>query len=253
MAAAAATRPSPPSRTLVPAGTYDHMFYGGMAIALALTVFAGFAPTYYLRLVGDGPKATVSGGPFTSLVHLHGALFTSWVLLFVVQTALVATHRVAVHRRLGVAGAVLAAAMFGVGLSTAIASAARGGAPPGVPPLAFLAIPVFDMALFATFVVAALVMRRDKEAHKRLMLLAYISIIVAAVARLPGVLPMGPLAFFGFGYLFAVVAMLYDFVSRRRVHKVYLWGGGLLIASVPLRLMISGTAAWNAFAEFLTQ
>jgi len=253
MAAAAATRPSPPSRALVPAGAYDHLFYGGMAIALALTALIGFAPTYYLRLVGDGPKATLSGGPFTSLVHLHGALFTSWVLLFVVQTALVATHRVAVHRRLGVAGAVLAAAMFVVGLSTAIASAARGAAPPGVPPLAFLAIPVFDMALFATFVVAALVMRRDKEAHKRLMLLAYISIIVAAVARLPGVLPMGPLAFFGFGYLFAVVAMLYDFVSRRRVHKVYLWGAALMVASVPLRIAISGTAAWRGFAELLTR
>jgi hypothetical protein len=234
-------------------GAYDRLFYGGMAITLALTVLTGFAPTYYLRFLGDGPRATLSGGPFTSLVHLHGALFTGWVLLFVVQTALVASHRVAVHRRLGVAGAVLAAAMVLVGTSTAIATAARGGAPPGVAPLAFLAIPIFDMVLFATFVTTALVMRRDKEAHKRLMLLAYITIIVAAVARLPGVLLLGPLAFFGLGYLFIVVAMIYDFLSRRRVHKAYLWGGGLLVASVPLRLMISGTGVWLGFAEFLTK
>jgi hypothetical protein len=234
-------------------GAYDRLFYGGMAITLALTVLTGFAPTYYLRFLGDGPTATLSGGPFTSLVHLHGALFTGWVLLFVVQTALVASHRVAVHRRLGVAGAVLAAAMVLVGTSTAIATAARGGAPPGVAPLAFLAIPIFDMVLFATFVTTALVMRRDKEAHKRLMLLAYITIIVAAVARLPGVLLLGPLAFFGLGYLFIVVAMIYDFLSRRRVHKAYLWGGGLLVASVPLRLMISGTGVWLGFAEFLTK
>jgi hypothetical protein len=253
MASAAATSSSSPSRASVPVGAYDRLFYGAMAIAMALTVLVGFAPTYYLRLAGEGPGVTVSGGPFTSLVHLHAALFTSWVLLFVVQTALVASHRVAVHRRLGVAGAVLAAAMFVAGLTTAIATAARGGAPPGVPPLAFLAIPVFDMALFATFITAALVLRRDKEAHKRLMLLAYISIIVAAVARLPGVLSMGPLAFFGFGYLFVGVAALYDFASRRRVHKVYLWGGALMVASVPLRLMISRTAAWRGFAELLTR
>lgn len=253
MATAAATRPSPQSRATAPVGAYDRLFYGGMAIAMGLTVLIGFAPSYYLRLVADGPRATLSGGPFTSLVHLHGALFTGWVLLFIVQTALVATHRVAVHRRLGVVGAVLAAGMVALGTSIAIATAARGGAPPGVDPLAFLAIPIFDMVLFATFVTAALVMRRDKEAHKRLMLLAYISIIVAAVARLPGVLPMGPLAFFGFGYLFVVVAAIYDLASRRRVHKAYLWGGGLLVASVPLRLVISGTGAWRAFAEFLTR
>ena len=233
MAAAAATRLSPQAPVMAPVGAYDRLFYGGMAIVLGLTVLTGFAPTYYLRLVGDGPRATMSGGPFTSLVHLHGALFTGWVLLFIVQTALVASHRVAVHRRLGVAGAVLAAAMIVAGTTTAIATAARGGAPPGVDPLAFLAIPIFDMVLFATFVTTALVMRRDKEAHKRLMLLAYITIIVAAVARLPGVLPLGPFAFFGLGYLFVVLAAIYDFVSRGRVHKAYLWGGGLMVASVP--------------------
>ncbi|HEU0106976.1 MAG TPA: hypothetical protein VFT38_12440, partial [Vicinamibacteria bacterium] len=207
----------------------------------------------YLRFFGEGPRATVSGAPFTSLVHLHGALFTGWVLLFIVQTALVASHRVAVHRRLGVAGAVLAAAMVLAGTSLAIAAAVRGSAPPGMDPLAFLAIPFFDMILFATFVTTALVMRRDKEAHKRLMLLAYISLVVAAVARLPGVLPLGPLAFFGLGYLFVVLAAVYDLVSRRRVHKAYLWGGGLMVASVPLRLMISGTGAWRGFAELLTR
>jgi hypothetical protein len=184
---------------------------------------------------------------------VHGALFTAWVLLFIVQTALVAGHRVALHRRLGVAGAVLAAAMILAGTMTAIASAARGSAPPGVDPLTFLVIPLFDMILFASFVIAALVRRRDKEAHKRLMLLAYMSIIVAAVARLPGVLPGGPPAFFGLSFLFVVVAGIYDFVSRRRVHKVYFWGGALIAVSVPLRVAIGKTGAWRTLAELLTR
>jgi hypothetical protein len=229
------------------------LFYGAMALALGLTVFAGFAPTYYLRFLAGGPRATLSGGPFTTLVHVHGALFTTWVLLFIVQTTLIASRRVAVHRRLGVAGAVLAAAMVVAGTSTAIATAARGSAPAGIDPLAFLVIPLFDMALFATFVSAALLRRRDKEAHKRLMLLAYISIVVAAVARLPGVLPLGPLVFFGLGFLFVVAAAIYDFVSRGKVHKVYLWGGALIAVSVPVRLAISSTRAWRAFAQLLTR
>jgi hypothetical protein len=234
-------------------GTHDRLFYGGMAISMGLTVFAGFAPTFYLRFFTGGPKATLSGGPFTALVHVHGALFTAWVLLFIVQTALVAGRRVAVHRRLGVAGAVLAAAMIVAGTCTAIATAARGSAPAGVDPLAFLVIPIFDMVLFATFVTAALALRRDKEAHKRLMLLAYISIIVAAVARLPGVLRGGPPASFGLSFLFVVVAGIYDFLSRRRVHKAYLWGGALIAISVPLRLTISKTGAWRTLAELLTR
>lgn len=234
-------------------GRHDRLFYGGMAVAMGLTVFAGFAPTYYLRFFAGGPTATVSGGPFTTLVHVHGALFTAWVLLFIVQTALVASHRVAVHRRLGIAGAALAAAMVVAGTCMAIATAARGGAPPGVDPLAFLAIPIFDMVLFATFVTTALVRRRDKEAHKRLMLLAYVNLITAAIARLPGVLPLGPPAFFGLTFLFVVAAAIYDFFSRGRVHRVYLWGGALILASVPVRLAISSTGAWRALAEMLTR
>jgi hypothetical protein len=252
MATTSAARPAPqlPARD---AARHDRLFYSGMAIALGLTVFAGFASTYYLRFLAGGPEATLSGGPFTPLVHLHGALFTGWVVLFIVQTALVASHRVAVHRRLGVAGAMLAAAMVVAGTSIAIAGAARGSAPAGVDPLAFLAIPIFDMILFTTFVAAALALRRDKEAHKRLMLLAYVSIVVAAVARLPGVLGLGPPAFFGLSFLFVVVAGIYDFLSRRRVHRVYLWGGALIAASVPVRLAISGTGAWRSLARLLTR
>ncbi|HET9466870.1 MAG TPA: hypothetical protein VFO48_00605, partial [Vicinamibacterales bacterium] len=107
----------------------DRVFYTGMAVAMGLTVFVGFGPSYYLRVLSSGPGATISGGPITPLIHLHGVLFTAWVLLFIVQTALVAGRRVAVHRRLGVATAVLAASMIVAGTSTAIATASRGGAP----------------------------------------------------------------------------------------------------------------------------
>ena len=237
------------------AGDYarDRLFYGGMAVAMALTVFVGFASSYYLRLLYGGPTTTISGSPFTRLVHIHGALFTAWVVLFIVQTALVAGRRVALHRRLGIAGALLAATMIIVGTLTAIAAAARNSAPAGVDPLVFLVVPLFDMVLFATFIITALIKRRDRESHKRLMLLAYVSIIVAAVARLPGMLPLGPLGFFGVSFVFIVIGAAYDAFSRRQVHRVYMWGGALFAISVPVRLAISGTPAWRAFAEWVTR
>lgn len=234
------------------AGTHDRLFYGTMAVALAITTFTGFAPTYYLRLVSGGATTTLSGGPITPAFHVHGALFTAWVLLFIVQTALISSRRVAVHRRLGIAGAVLAAAMVAAGASVAVSTAGRGSAPPGMTPLAFLVIPLFDLILFAGFVSAALIARRNKEAHKRLMLLAYVSIITAAIARLPGVLALGPPAFFGLSLLFVVAGAIYDFVSRGRVHTAYLWGGAILVVSVPLRLAIANTSAWHSFAKLLT-
>jgi hypothetical protein len=253
MAATAAPAPLPRAIPSAPVGRHDRLFYSGMAVALALTVFVGFSSTYYLRLFAGGPQATFSGAPFTPLVHVHGVLFSSWVLLFIVQTALVATRRVAIHRRLGVAGAVLAAAMVVVGALAAIASAKRGAAPPGTDPLSFLIIPLFDMVLFAGFVTAALVKRRDKEWHKRLMLLGYVSIVVAAVARVPGVLALGPPGFFGLTFLFVVAAGVYDFASRGRVHKAYWWGGALILVSVPVRLAISSTGAWRDIAGLLTR
>ncbi len=236
-----------------PVGRHDRLLYGGMAAALGLTVLAGFAPSYYSRFLEGGPTATLSGGPFTRLVHVHGALFTAWMVLFVIQTALVASRKVAMHRRLGIAGAVLAAGMVVTGTLVAIATAARGSSAAGMTPLAFLVIPLFDMVLFATFVTIALIRRRDREAHKRLMLLAYISIVTAAVARLPGVLSLGPPAFFGLSFLFVIAAGIYDFVTRGRVHRAYLWGGAFILISVPVRLAISSTAAWRAVAEMLTR
>lgn len=136
---------------------------------MTLAVFTGFARTYYLSAY-FGTNATISGGPFSTLVRAHAALFTTWVMLFLLQTSLVATHRVVVHRRLGFAGATLAALMIVVGTATAPDLARRGGTPSGVDPLAFLVIPLGDVAVFALLIVAALLLRRHKEAHKRMIL-----------------------------------------------------------------------------------
>lgn len=233
-------------------GTHDRAFYMGMACLMALTVLVGFGQTYYFR-VGTGTAATISGGTMTPLLQLHGLVFTAWVLLFLVQTALIGLRRGRLHRRLGYASIVLAVAMVVVGLRTAVEAAARGSAPPGVDARAFLVIPLVDIMLFAGFVSMALLKRREREAHKRLMLLAYVSIITAAVARLPGMLPLGPLAFFGLSFMFVVLGMAYDWFSRGTLHPVYAWGAPIIALSVPLRLSVSGTAAWQSFAQWLTR
>jgi hypothetical protein len=227
----------------------ERLFYTGMAIAVVVTVFAGFARTYYLRPYFDNPA-------LTPLLHLHGVVFTSWLALFLTQTALVAANRTDIHRRLGVAGAVLAALMVLVGCATAIIRAKVVEVPIGSPsPLAFLVIPLGDMLVFASLVGAGFYFRRRADVHKRLMLLATISILPAATARLPFafIQQVGPLAFFGLADLFIVACLLYDLAARKRFHRATVWGGLLIVVSQPLRLWIGNTEPWLAFATWLTQ
>ena len=155
---------------------------------------------------------------------------------------------------MGVVGAIIAVLMVVVGTTTAIIRAKQGAGPPGgPPPLVFLAIPLADMAVFASLVGAGLSFRRRSDVHKRLMLLAMISLLPAAIARLPfDLLKAGPPAFFGLADLFLVPCLLYDLFARGRVHRATAWGGLVIVASQPLRLMIGGTDAWLAFARWLT-
>jgi len=226
----------------------DRMFYTGLAVVAAAIVFAGFARTYYLRDLFGRP-------PLRPLLHLHGFLFTSWLAFLLLQTTLVAAKRTDIHRRLGVAGGVLATLMIVVGIITAIHAARRGVTPPGgPPPLVFLVIPLGDILMFSILVAAGFYYRSQSEIHKRLMLVATIAILAPAIARLPFafILANGPLAFFGLTDLILLACGFYDAISRRRLHPAYLWSGLALVASQPLRLAVGGTEAWLAFARWLT-
>jgi hypothetical protein len=223
-------------------------FYVGMAIAIVITVFAGFARTYFLKSYFGSP-------PLKPLIHFHGLLFTTWVLFYLMQTTLVATGRTYLHRRMGILGAVLAALVLIVGTTVAILLAKSGRSPiPGAPPLVFLAIPLFDMLVFGILVGTALYFRRRLEVHKRLMTLAMIALLAAPIARLPfALLKAGPPAFFGLTDLFIVAMLVHDLATRKKIHPASIWGGLLIVASQPLRLMISGTPAWLAFASWITR
>lgn len=225
----------------------ERWFYLGMTVAFVITVFAGFAPTYYLR-----PAYTST--PLPGLLHLHGLIFTSWLVLFAIQTTLIAAHRTDIHRRLGVFGGVNAALMIVVGAVTGIIRAKQGATPlPDISPLSFLVIPLGDIFVFFVLVGAGFYFRRRPDVHKRLMMLATISILPAAVARLPfAVMQAGPPAFFGFTDLFVLVCVVYDIVTLKRVHRATALGGLFIIVMQPLRLMISGTRPWLAFAAWLT-
>ena len=223
----------------------DRAFYTGMAVAVIATIYRGFARSYFLR-------GQYFSTPLAPIAKLHGAVFLSWVLLFLVQTVLVARRRRDFHRRLGIVGAVLAGGIVVVGTAIAVVSMRHNFGSGNEGALSFFAIPVGDMLVFPILVAAAFAWRRQPEAHKRLMLLATISILDAAVARWPvAIMAKGPVAFFAVTDLFIAAGVVFDVVSRRRVHRTYVWGGLLIVGSQIGRLAVWHTAAWLAFARML--
>jgi hypothetical protein len=217
-----------------------------MAIAAAAAVLLGFSRTFFMRGYFDPTPLAL---PFI----VHGVVYTAWIALFVTQTSLVAARRVAVHRKLGWAGAALAVAMIGVAMVAAVASGRRDIAAGYVEEsLTFFATPVLSIAVFAALFGAAIALRGRPETHKRLMLLATLSLLDAAVARWPFPTLVGtPLGYYGITDAFILVVILYDFASRRSVSPVYVWGGLAIVAGQWLRDVLGATALWHSFATFV--
>jgi hypothetical protein len=232
----------------------EHRFYIGFAAALAAAVLLGFARTFFLR--PWYPEWARAHGAPEAFFYIHGVVFVGWFLLLLAQPSLVAAGRIDLHRRLGRLGGGLAVAMVLLGTVGALIAAGRpmGFMDVPVPPLQFLTVPLTIMVLFGTFVALALLNRRDPQTHKRYMLLASIALVEAGVARWPFAFMETALPVPGIGMielcvdLFLVPLVVWDLVSRRRLHPVTLWGGLALIASQPLRFLLSGTHAWLAFA-----
>jgi hypothetical protein len=205
------------------------------------------------------PMATGSF-PSMPVIHFHGMLFFAWTLYFAFQTWLAASGRVARHRTIGMIGVSLATAMTIFGFLAAVnamkRSAALGLTDAGI---AFAIVPLSGILFFAVVFSLAIANTRQPETHKRLMLLAGISILDAAVARwfLTFLAPAGPpgpppveitIIPALVAYLLLVPAMIFDWRRQGRPHPVYIYGGIALLAVKLLNWPISITPAWHVFA-----
>lgn len=223
---------------------HDRRLFIGASLGILAIMFAGFARSYFLR-----PLFYHDSLPL--LLHVHGLVMFSWFALFFVQTCLIETHRVALHRRLGVFGVFLAATTLVLSPYVAFHAAARdvrAHSDAAGFDLAILGYDCVIIALFAGFVACAIAMRRRGDFHKRLMLLATLSLLTPAIARLP--LP-GNLAAVLLGDLCVVLCVGTDVWLHRRLHPVFKIGAPLIIAATYLAYLGVGTAAWMNFARSL--
>jgi FtsH-binding integral membrane protein len=232
------TKPATPA----PGRGFDHYFFSGTAWLMLAGVLVGFGPTYYLAGVFNAPLPS-------RIIHVHGALFSCWILLLVVQNSLALAGRVDIHKKLGLFGFGLAGAMVVVGWMAATDRLVRGTAPPGVDTYRFYITPVTDMVIFATLMFFAFRARRDPAAHKRIMYIATVGILIAAIARFPfsWLFHKAPHAAIA-SYVFLWLLIAYDLWSTHKIHRATFRAGGFLIFVQQIRLPIGQTAAWHSFA-----
>jgi hypothetical protein len=215
-------------------------FYPLLALTLVTFVVVGFAPSYYLQIFSGPP-------PLTTLLHVHAIVFTVWMGVFLAQTVLVAAHRVDLHRRLGIASAIVAALVVAVGVLTVFQTAISDHvSPTGLAPPQFSIIGFTSIGLFAMFVALGLLSRRRPGLHRRFMILAFVASISPATARILRLLDLQthrdvliPLC----AALFIAACLAYDWRKHRVVHPVYAVGGLAIVASWPLRILI-GHSEW---------
>ena len=220
----------------------DRIFFSSMVALLWATVLYGFAKTYFLAGMVSAPLPN-------KLIHVHGAIMTLWMVLLLVQTALISARRVKWHMTLGLFGFGLAAAMVIIGPIAATDALRRGVGVLGLDAKTFYIVPLSAILIFGVLAFFAYRMRRQPAVHKRLILIATIGLIDAAVGR-------WPIAFFQnnpkaqdlipFGFLFMV--MVFDLATQRKILKSTLYASLFLVAIHLARVPLAFTHPWQEFA-----
>jgi hypothetical protein len=224
----------------------DRFFYLGMALLVAAVVIFGFSHTIGGNLLHpDTPRPWI--------LPIHAIVFSSWVALFITQSALVRASKVALHRSLGIFGAALGGILPFLGVTTALVMQ-HWHDQREVANDAGLSLPFNDMLTFSIAFGLAICWRSRPEFHRRLMLIATCCLTGAAFARFPESMVPGN-AFYACVDLLILLGILRDLVVTRRVHAVYRYGlpGMMAGQAVAQYLMLTTPPLWLTMTHRIMQ
>jgi hypothetical protein len=226
----------PVSRIIGRNGLVDRYFYFFLSLVVAGIVVAGFSRTVGQNLIHAAPPKPV-------LLWIHGAAFSAWVVLFMLQSALVRVRRMSLHRTLGWFGAALGAMMVTLGTVIAVVMGRFDALQLHQSDPAFLSIPFFDMLAFGTLFGLAILWRGKPDMHRRFMVLATCSLLDAAFGRYDYLFNHS--VFFLCVDAVMLLAVARDLLVDGRVHKVYLYGIGALVVGQNVAIYLwRGAPGW---------
>ncbi len=225
-------------------------FHAGMAWLFVIVAVAGFAPRSLAIVSGTMPIPPL-------VVHLHAAVMASWVSLLAMQATLSLTGRMDLHRKWGLASLVVAPLVLIMLIAVTIVRQNDAAGTPGGPIVNnILFLQIRSIVLFPTFFVWAMRTRRtDPQTHKRMMLLATLMLLDAAIARMSwlpyNVFPKSYFAVHIYLLLLLVPALLYDLIRSGRIHRAWLWGLALILPWVVATEFVWGSHWWRQFGPKL--
>jgi len=220
----------------------DDVFFPAMALVILAVVVIGFAKSYFL------PGLVFAKLPNT-LVHIHGALFVSWIFLLIVQSGLVAIRRIKWHMTLGLFGILLPPLMVVFGVLTLIDSIRRNGT--GIPAEMILVGDVEELALFAGLTGWAVLVRRNAAAHKRLMILGTMAMLGPAINRWPFPADLRMPGTIGVYVALPLLIVGYDLWRDRRIHRVTAIAYILIAVGIFTMLPIAGMGFVHRCVEWI--
>ncbi|MEO7813967.1 MAG: hypothetical protein ABIR87_00810 [Sphingomicrobium sp.] len=206
----------------------DERFFLWGAIAMALVIVAGFSTQLAMG------RSSFASPP---LVHAHAIVFMGWITLFVTQNALVSRRRIDLHRKLGWIGAGWVVAMVALGFAVTIAMVRRGQVPFFFKPLQFLVFDPVTVLTFAALTVAAIMMRKRTEWHRRLHFCGTAMLMGPGFGRLLPLPLLAPWAFeatFVATMLFPLAGVIADARRSGRVHPAWGYGMAVMVGSLLL-------------------
>lgn len=217
-------------------------FFTLVGLAMLVLAVAGFWPQYFSAVTGRAPAPSAQFW----LIHLHAALFTGWLILYISQAALIVSGRARAHLRLGPWLAGYGFASAAVGIYAAVLLAHRLGVRENdfEAAAAFVFFPLIDMVYFAGFLAAAVVWRKRPDLHRRAMLVATFSIAVVGLGRLVDRLPFdSALIWQPLNLAPLLAAIAYDLFVSRRMSAVLAVGFAVHLLRLNAELF-TGTEAW---------
>ncbi len=222
----------------------DERFFLRGAIVMTITIISGFLFAY---LMG---RSTFEA-PFR--VQLHAWVFMGWVGIYLLQNIFVATGRLHLHRRLGWIAAVWLIPMIVMGMVVTNAMVRAGHVPFVFRPLQFLVFDPITVLTFAGLTVAAILMRRQTQWHRRLHFCGMSMLLMPAISRMlpsPMLQPWAYESAFALALCFPLVGAWVDVRRSGRVHPAWQWGIATMIGSFVLIEGITyspvGTALYSA-------
>ncbi len=219
-------------------------FFVALSLVYALVPIVGFAPEFSDLFGGTFKFAFIP-----SIAYAHGVLMMAWLLLFVMQTSFAAAGALKWHRTLGLASIGLAVVMW---ISMGVESV---GQVIRIKSYDTLLTQIYVMALFALFFVWGVLVRRDTSSHKRLLTLAALVLLQAAVDRMDWLPDFGLPEFWPYAirlYVLLIPLFVFDLVSIKRIHPITLIGTGAIVAAQTAISLIWAMPSWQHFAHPMT-